>query len=224
MFPWTKRGGRAERAMEVPPAVVVAVDGLLHHAQPFLVLVLAFHRKGVDGDVEPGFEGDHLGAHALHVEGEGAGGRPELEHALAGQVHAAEVGGLVAAQVPHAGQDRAVGQLERVVPDEVRQVGALAPLRQAGLERRVELTQVVLRRVRGEQGTAGRRGRCSRARRAGGPALGVTSPEHGPSLYASLRPLPVVERRAGRGQNPSMPTMGLLRCCPPIEPRNGASP
>ena len=118
--PLDERGRRAERAVEVPPGVVVAVDGLLHDAQPLLVLVLALHRKRVDGHVEPGLEGDHLGAHALHVEGQGAGGRPELEHALAGEVHPAQVGGLVAAQVPHAGQDRPVGQLEGVVPDEIR--------------------------------------------------------------------------------------------------------
>ncbi len=65
-------------------------------------MVLAFDRKRVDGHVEPGLEGDHLGPHALHVEGQGTGGRPELQHALAGQVHAAEVVGLVTPQVPDA--------------------------------------------------------------------------------------------------------------------------
>ena len=133
--------------------------------------------------VEPGLEGDHLGPHALHVEGQVAGGRSELEHPLAGEVHAAEVGGLVAAQVPDAGQDRAVGQLEGVVPDEVAEVGVLAPLRLRRLEVGVELAQVVPRRVGGEQRAAGRRGRrpgSGPARRVG--PLGVTSPEHGASL------------------------------------------
>ena len=179
--PLHERGRRAHHAVQVPPGVVIAVDGLLHDAQSFLELVVAFDGKGVDGHIEPGLEGDHLGPHALHVEGQGAGGRPELEHTLAGQLHAAEVGGLVSPQVPDAGQDRAVGELEGVVPDEVREVGTLAPLRQGRLKVRGELAQVVLRRVRGEEGTAGGRSR-SRARRAGGPADGVTSPEHGPSL------------------------------------------
>ena len=83
--------------MQVPPGVVIAVDGLLHDAQPFLELVIAFDGKGVDGHVEPGFEGDHLGPHALHVEGQGAGGRPEFQHTLAGEIHPAEVVGLVPA-------------------------------------------------------------------------------------------------------------------------------
>ena len=64
-------GGRAQGAVEVPPAVVVAVDGLLHDAQPLLGLVVALHRERVDRHVEARLEGDHLGAHALHVEGQG---------------------------------------------------------------------------------------------------------------------------------------------------------
>jgi len=48
----------------------------------------------------------------------------------------------VAPQVPHAGQDPAVGELEGVVPDEVSEVGALAPLGERRLETLVQLTQV----------------------------------------------------------------------------------
>ncbi len=156
--PLDERGGRPQGAVQVPPGVVVAVDGLLHDEPPILGIVLAPHGERVDGDVEPGLEGDHLGAHALHGEGQVAGGRSELEHPLAGEVHAAEVVGLVAAQVPDTGQDRPVGQFEGVVPDEVGEVGARAPLRQRGLKAGVELAEVVARRVAGQEGAAGGRG------------------------------------------------------------------
>ncbi len=112
------------------------------------------------GDVEPGLEGDHLRPEALHGEGQEAGGRPELEDPLAGHVDPAEVGGLVAPQVPGPGQHRAVGHVEGVVPGEVAEVRPFAALRERLLEGRVELSQVVLGRVIGEEG----------ARAAAGPA------------------------------------------------------
>ena len=225
MFPWTKRGRRAQGAVQVPPGVVVAVDGLLHDAQPLLGLVFALDGKRVDRHVEPGFEGDHLGAHALHEEGQVAGGRSELQHALAGEVHAAEVVGLVAPQVPHAGQHRAVGKLHRVVPDEVAEVGTLAALREGGLE-------APGRAGPGSRG-AGRWGAGGRGRGRRRPRRPARSDPPGVSRRRSMGrhsrrgvrrpPVPQGDRSPGVRTRPC-PTMGRLRCCPPMEPRNGASP
>ena len=87
----------------------------------------------------------------------------------------------MAAQVPGSREHPAVGQLDGVVPDQVGEVGALAPFRQRRLEVGVELAQIVPGRVGGQEGplprgTAGH----ARVRPAGArwSSLGFTSPQH----------------------------------------------
>ena len=67
---------------------------------PVVRRVTAVDREEVDGDVEPGLEGDHLGPLAIHVEGQVARCGAGFDHPLAADVDAAQVGPLAAPEVP----------------------------------------------------------------------------------------------------------------------------
>ena len=60
-------------------------------------------------------ERDHVGAAALHLDGEEAAGGSDLQDALAGKVHVSEVVIDAAAQVPRAGRRDAFRQVGHVV-------------------------------------------------------------------------------------------------------------
>ena len=139
MLPWTNLADDPSVRCRYHHASVVPVDRLLHDAELLVGLVVPPDGQHIDRHVESGLEGDHLGPHALQIEGQVPGGRAQLEHPLARDVHTAEVGGLVTPQVPRTRQHPPVGQFEGVAPDEPVEAGALRPpFRLGGLEGRVE--------------------------------------------------------------------------------------
>ena len=177
--PLHELGGRAEGAVQMPPGVVVGIDRSLHDQLAFLGLVLAVKRQGVDRNVEAGLEGDDLGTLSLHPEGQVTGRGPQLEDPLARDIDPAEIFGLVTPEVPHPGQHRAIGHFGGVVPGEVAEIGSGASSPGCLLMGVVELAQIFLGWVIGEEWTASLRGRF---RCFATCLLAFAPPEHGPSL------------------------------------------
>ncbi len=130
---------------------MVPIDGLGHELHLGTERLSTSHREEIVAHVETGFEGNDLRTLSFHVEREVAGGRAEFQHSFAPQLDATEVRNFLPSEVPCPFHHPTVGKLEGVVPGDVVRIDVTPSPSDRLLEFRVQLTEVVARRIAREE-------------------------------------------------------------------------